>query len=156
MGYLYTPRYCYISPLCFTARRKPQVRDQSLSRQQVESYIEQAGESLAGLRTALQHDENLGELLNTPLMLSLAVLAYKGRSADDIHALGTLEEHRVQFFAAYTDAMFHRRAKAAPYTREQTEHWLTWLAKTMQDHNQSIFYLEWMGSSPLNRGKARL
>ena len=27
MGYLYTPRYCYISPLCFTARRKPQVRD---------------------------------------------------------------------------------------------------------------------------------
>ena len=22
MGYLYTPRYCYISPLCFTARRR--------------------------------------------------------------------------------------------------------------------------------------
>jgi hypothetical protein len=27
MEHLYTPRYCYISPLCFTAQRKPQVRD---------------------------------------------------------------------------------------------------------------------------------
>src|SRR4030095_17112134 len=27
MGYLYTPRYCYISPLCFTARRKLEVHN---------------------------------------------------------------------------------------------------------------------------------
>ena len=40
--------------------------------------------------------------------------------------------------------MFHRRAKATPYTREQTEHWLTWLARAMKDHNQTIFYLEWI------------
>src|SRR6266481_9282139 len=25
--YLYTPRYCYISPLCFTARRRLEVHD---------------------------------------------------------------------------------------------------------------------------------
>src|ERR687888_1901519 len=29
MGYLYTPRYCYISPLCFTARRRLQVQDRA-------------------------------------------------------------------------------------------------------------------------------
>src|SRR6266481_9231339 len=28
MEYLYTPRYCYISPLCFTAQRRLQVHDQ--------------------------------------------------------------------------------------------------------------------------------
>ena len=28
MGYLYTPRYCYISPLCFTARRRLEGHDQ--------------------------------------------------------------------------------------------------------------------------------
>src|SRR5260370_21900507 len=28
MEYLYTPRYCYISPLCFTAQRSLQVHDQ--------------------------------------------------------------------------------------------------------------------------------
>src|SRR5712664_4991481 len=27
MEYLYTPRYCYISPLCFTAQRRVQVHD---------------------------------------------------------------------------------------------------------------------------------
>ena len=27
MEYLYTPRYCYISPLCFTAQRRLQVHD---------------------------------------------------------------------------------------------------------------------------------
>ena len=27
MEYLYTPRYCYISPLCFTAQRRIQVHD---------------------------------------------------------------------------------------------------------------------------------
>jgi hypothetical protein len=30
MGYLYTPRYCYISPLCFTAQRRLEVHDQLL------------------------------------------------------------------------------------------------------------------------------
>src|SRR6266566_1396420 len=29
MEYLYTPRYCYISPLCFTAQRRTQVHDRT-------------------------------------------------------------------------------------------------------------------------------
>src|SRR5207249_632813 len=80
----------------------------------------------------------------TPLLLSIAALAYMGRSADEIHSLSTVEEYRAQLFAAYIDTMFHRRAKTTPYTREQTEHWLTWLARAMQRNHQSIFYLEWI------------
>src|SRR5439155_16882616 len=117
---------------------------QSLNRQQVHSYVEQAGASLAGLRTVLQEDERLWELLNTPLMLSIAASAYQGRSADEIPSSGTGEECHAQLFTKYIDAMFRRRAKATPYTREQTEHWLTWLARAMQKHHQSVFYLEWM------------
>src|SRR5262249_22733892 len=49
-----------------------------------------------------------------------------------------------QLFAAYTDAMFRRRAKAVPYRREQTEHWLAWLARAMKAHDQNEFFLEWM------------
>jgi GTPase SAR1 family protein len=117
---------------------------QSLSQQQIQHYVEQAGAALAGLRTVLQADEHLWELLKTPLMLSIMALAYQGRLAEEIPATGTLENHRTHVLATYTDAMFARRAKMTPYTREQTEHWLRWLARTMQDHNQSIFYLEWM------------
>jgi DNA polymerase III delta prime subunit len=117
---------------------------QPLSQQQVQSYVEQAGASLAGLRQGLQEDERLWELLNTPLMLSLAASAYQGRSADEIPSSGAGEERHAQLFTRYTDAMFRRRAKATPYTREQTERWLTWLARAMQEHHQSVFYLEWM------------
>ena len=117
---------------------------QALSRQQVQSYVDQAGAALMGLRTALQHDESLWELLNTPLMLSIVALAYQGRSAEEIPTSGPIEENHAQLFAAYTDAMFRRRAKATPYSRAQTERWLTWLAKAMQDHSQTMFYLEWM------------
>jgi hypothetical protein len=117
---------------------------QSLSRQQIQHYVDQTGVALAGLRTVLQADTTLWEVLDTPLMLSIAALAYQGRSAEEIPSSGSVGEHRSQLWEAYTDAMFHRRAKAAPYSREQTEHWLTWLASAMQDHHQSMFYLEWM------------
>jgi len=117
---------------------------QSLTRQQVQNYIDQAGASLAGLRTVLQDDEHLWELLNTPLMLSIMALAYQGRSVEEIHAASTLEGSRSHIFAAYTDAMFRRGAPTTLYTRKQTEHWLTWLAKAMKDHSQTVFYLEWM------------
>jgi hypothetical protein len=117
---------------------------QSLSRQQIHTYVEQAGTSLAGLHRALREDAPFWELLDTPLMLSIVALAYQGRSAAEIQAARTLEEQRRHVFAAYTDAMFHRGAPTPPYTQEQTEHWLTWLAQTMKAHDQSVFYLEWM------------
>jgi hypothetical protein len=106
--------------------------------------VDQAGVSLAGLRTILQADETLWDLLNTPLMLSIAALAYKDRSAAEIDSFSTVEEHRAQLFAAYTDAMFHRRAKTASYSREQMERWLAWLARAMKAHDQSVLYLEGM------------
>ncbi len=117
---------------------------QPLSRQQIRTYVEQAGTALAGLRTVLHEDETFWEFLSTPLMLSIAAFAYQGRAAEEIHAASTIEEHRRHVFAAYTDAMFHRGTPRTPYTREQTEHWLTWLAKAMKDHSQTILYLEWM------------
>ena len=119
---------------------------QALRWPRVQQYVEQAGAALEGLRTILYNDPILRELLNTPLMLSIAALAYKGRSAEDIHAGGTIEEHRKHVFAAYTEKMFDRRAQASPYTREQTKRWLAWLARAMKAHNQR-YRLNNMGHS---------
>ena len=66
---------------------------QALSRQQVQHYIKHAGASLAGVGTVLRDDESLWELLSTPLMLSIAALAYKGYTVDEIQAVGTVEAH---------------------------------------------------------------
>jgi hypothetical protein len=112
----------------------------SLTEQQVKNYVEQAGTALVGLQTVLQNDAHLWKVLNTPLMLTIAILAYQGHTRDEIHAAGTLE----QLFVVYTDSMFRHHSELTPYTREQTEHWLSWLARTLKDHKQSMLYLEWM------------
>ena len=117
---------------------------QPLTLEQTTHYLIQAGAPLAGVRAALQNDESLWELLDTPLMLSVAALAYYGRSAKEIVLTGTSEERKSQLFAKYTEAMFSRRGKALLYSRQKTIQWLAWLAYTLANHNQSVFYVEWM------------
>ena len=118
------------------------VRIHVLSRPQVHQYVAQAGAPLAGLQTALHDDDHLWELLNTPLLLRIAVQAYHGRSAEAVPPARTVDAYRRHLFTAYTEAMFDRRGPATPYSRVQTEHWLTWLAQTMQAHDRSIVYVE--------------
>lgn len=119
---------------------------QPLTRKQIEAYLKQGGPPLEGVRAALQDDPVLWELLETPLMLNIVALAYQGRSMSEVLALGKgeLEERRTRLFATYTDAMFGRRGQTAIYTRQQTLHWLPWLARSVIRHRQSVFYLEWM------------
>jgi hypothetical protein len=130
---------------------------QSMTRTQVDGYLARAGQPLAGVREALQADATLYELFDTPLMLSIAALAYQHASVRAMQMLGTAEEQREHLFAAYVDAMFRRRGKEHPYARPQTEHWLEWLARQMIDHEQSVFYLERMQPDwLLKRGQHRM
>ncbi|MGH8903195.1 MAG: NACHT domain-containing protein [Egibacteraceae bacterium] len=117
---------------------------QPLTRGQVAEYLQQAGEPLAGVRAAVCDDETLWELLTTPLLLNIAALAYRGKSAAAVRGPGTFAERRAHLFAAYNEAMFERRTPLALYPPEQTLRWLAWLAETMQRHDQSVFHLELM------------
>lgn len=117
---------------------------QTLTRRKIAEYLKRAGKSLDHVRVALRHDEQLWDLLQTPLMLSITVLVYQRCPDTVMQAAKTLDERRTQLFAAYTEAVFKRRGKATRYTRDQTVHWLTWLASTMLRQHQSVFYLEWM------------
>ena len=109
-----------------------------LSRAQVGTYLKQAGKPLAGVRTALRDDETLWELLETPLMLSIVALAYRGRSAAEVRATGSLEQRRAHVFENYTRRMFERRTEVTEYTREQTIRWLAWLARSLMHNNLSV------------------
>ena len=117
---------------------------QALTREQIHDYFGRAGQRLANVRIALEHDELLWELMKTPLLLSIAALAYHQSPVNSPHVANTLEERRLQLFAAYTAAVFARRGKIACYTNEQSLQWLGWLAESMRRHHQSAFYLEWM------------
>jgi hypothetical protein len=92
------------------------VEVQPLDRLQVRRWLTAAGRPLAGLRAALRNNRHwLWELLDNPLLLSIAALAYKGQPSRVIRADGSAEV----LFGAYVDAMLARpRAPLAPV------HWL--------------------------------
>jgi len=114
---------------------------QPLSRLQVQEYLERIGESLRALRAALEEDPSLWDLLETPLMLWVAMLAYLYSPVE--FSLGdTFERRRSRLFANFVDAMFKRRTAEGRYSPKQIVGWLSWLATALKKNDQSVFYLE--------------
>ncbi|TPW18575.1 MAG: hypothetical protein FD130_159, partial [Halothiobacillaceae bacterium] len=124
---------------------------QPLTRQKITDYLAQLGDSLTPLRTLLNVDEQLWELLQTPLMLNITALVYRRCPESVAQPAVTLEGRRRQLFATYTEVVFQRRGKTTRYTRHQTLQWLTWLASAMLERHQSVFYLEAMQPDWLSR-----
>ncbi|MEJ2858371.1 MULTISPECIES: NACHT domain-containing protein [unclassified Saccharothrix] len=109
-----------------------------LTRKEVVAHLREAGRPLAGLRTALRQDPRLLDLLTTPLMLSVYALAYAGVPADRV---------RADPLGDYVAAMLARPRSglATPrYTPAQTRRYLSWLARAMDRHHESVFYPDWV------------
>jgi len=114
---------------------------QPLTPQQIDDYISNGSQRLAGLRALLRHDQTLQELATSPLMLSILALTYNGQSFEEIQS-GDPTASRRQIFENYTQRMLQRSSMSAYYTPQQTTYWLAWLARRMKDHDQTVFYLE--------------
>ncbi|GAA1563570.1 hypothetical protein GCM10009789_15840 [Kribbella sancticallisti] len=78
-----------------------------LGRQQVLDYFAAVGQELAGARAAIEQDDDLWDLINSPLMLNVVALAYQGRDARDI-AAGAVEDHRRELFDTYVSEVLAR------------------------------------------------
>ncbi len=113
---------------------------QPLTRQQVDTYLEQAGPSLVAVQTILRTNTVLAELTTTPLMLSILTLTYSNARVRDLPQQGSAMEQQRQIFTTYIEQMVQRRP--GKYSLQQTQLWLGWLARQMRLHNQTIFYLE--------------
>jgi hypothetical protein len=127
-----------------------------LTPQQVDAYFEHVGTTMAGMRAAVCDDAELGDLLDTPLMLSIVVLAYKDKSLKELKGQRTSDQRRQHLFNAYIEAMFGRRRKETRYTQVQTRRWLEWLAHTMVRQSQSLFFIERLQPQWLPSSAARL
>jgi hypothetical protein len=116
-----------------------------LSRQQVDSYLEEQGPALAAIRKAVADNPEWFALARVPLMLS--VLTVVGSRADSA-AIARMqsakpEDLRDEVFKEYVDAMLSRkgvRPNAPP--RSGFVQWMSTLAQSMQDHSHSLFLLE--------------
>jgi DNA polymerase III delta prime subunit len=115
-----------------------------LTQAEVRRCLDSAGPRLAGLRQLLDEDEQLRELLTTPLFLGIAAVVYGNRSAADIGPGATLAERRRHLLGDYVDAVLARASPRSRLPRERTTAWLSWLAGAMRAHDQSVFYLDWI------------
>ena len=123
---------------------------QPLTREQIYHYIDAGGIQLVALGNAMRTDQVLEELAQAPLMLSVMSLAYSGQSVDNIISVpDDPVQRRQHLFDAYVYKMFARTARTAyePFSKDDTIHWLTWLAARMLEDGQTEFLIERMQSS---------
>ena len=118
------------------------IRVQPLRHEQVNSYLTALGSAGEPVRSAIQEDPGLWDLLDSPLMLNLIAAAHAGEKQAAHAVASTLAERRDQLFRLYVNKMLDRRAGRHAYQSEQTVHWLSWLAREMADHGQQVFALE--------------
>jgi phospholipase C len=114
---------------------------QPLVRSQIEDYLARGGESLQPLRSAIKEDSSLAQLLETPLMLWVAMLAFQNAPLQVSKENSPAQQTR-RLFGSFVDAMFKRRSTEARYGKEQTLAWLSWLASALLRSKQTVFYME--------------
>jgi DNA polymerase III delta prime subunit len=110
------------------------------TRQEVSDYLAAAGSGLTDVREALVADPTLWDLLRSPLVLTIAALAYQDRSADALREAGTSSQRLTRLFDEYVQRMIERRPGRYGFSR--THQSLSWLARSMYARGQSEFHLD--------------
>lgn len=134
----------------------------SLTPEQVNQYLDKAGEQLQAVKTLLQEDTVLQELAKSPLTLSVMTLAYQGKKLEELRQTGSLKERRQNLFDAYIMRMFKQEKIGksskynSPYQNQQTKLWLIWLAQRMSQASQTIFLIEEMQPTWLSSKAQRI
>jgi TIR domain/NACHT domain len=127
-----------------------------LSRSEVLRYFDNAGTAIDSVRAAAEADHSLFDLLETPLMLSVAALVAGDLTPGSGGPGLPPEARRSQLFAFYVDAMFKRRTKETHYPPDRMRGWLTWFAKALVRREQTLFRIEDLRHSWLDSRIERL
>jgi transcriptional regulator with XRE-family HTH domain/DNA polymerase III delta prime subunit len=126
---------------------------QPLAAKQVIASLDQAGRTPETLRQAMQSSQALRELVTTPLMLSIVPLTY---SRTPLPALSqeaaALQE---QVWTDYVESMTGQKGDGRRYPYAQTCSWLSWLARNLQMHHETVLYLEHVQTDWLPEGLRR-
>jgi hypothetical protein len=144
-GLAVTCRVAEYSALKERLRLRSAICLQPLTPAQIDAYFERAGAGLENLRTAMREDETLRSLAQTPLMLSVMTMAWRGVSPSELpaNAVVPTESRRQQLFDAYIQAALRRKgARADEASGRETLAVLSWLAAQMRQRGQTLFAVE--------------
>lgn len=129
---------------------------QPLTTEQINDYLDKAGNQLQAVKTLLETDTVLQELVKSPLMLSIIPLAYKDVAIEDLPQVDSVEKYRQHLFNSYIQRMFERRGTNKVYPEEKARNWLNWLAYKMSQDSQTIFSIEQIQPRWLETGWQKL
>jgi MFS family permease len=124
---------------------------QSLTKGQITEFFNRFGNEMAGIKQALEKDSDLREMAETPLFLSIMLLAYRDKQDVEILVSGDEKTRRKHLFDTYITRMFdHSRSKNSPFKTNDISKWLSWLAIKMVGHHAIPYMLEdmqpsWLG-----------
>jgi hypothetical protein len=78
-------------------------------------------------------------------MLSIMSLAFQGAGSNELARRkgDSPEESRKKIFSLYVEQMFRRKGTPSrAFPKEKVIGWLSWLARKMREHSQSVFLIE--------------
>jgi len=125
---------------------------QPLTQEQITEFFNRFGEEMAGIKQALEKDGGLREIAETPLFLSIMLMAYRDKRDVEILVSGNEKARRKHLFDTYIERIFeHPRSVRSVYKRQDVLRWLAWLAQNLRQTSQSVFMLERMSLSWLEK-----
>ncbi|NET35192.1 MAG: TIR domain-containing protein [Cyanothece sp. SIO1E1] len=113
----------------------------SLTPEQIDRYLNSDRANLAAVQALVEADQALQELAKSPLMLNIMVMAYQGVTFSELPCT-TLEEHRQHLFESYVERMLSYQGAQAIDAKQQTMHWLNYLAQSLMRASQTVFLIE--------------
>ncbi len=112
---------------------------QPLTTKQVEDFLNRVGQPVAAVRAALAADSLLWELIQFPLLLSIAALAYRDAAVGTVATGEDIQQLRGRLFATYVRTMLTRR-RSDQHSARQTVRRLAFLADHMWNVRQTVFH----------------
>jgi hypothetical protein len=135
------------------------VEVQPLTDEQIRAYLASGGERYIALRTVIDADSELRDILRVPLLLSLVTQTYLDTPRTQIPPVSNRTAWRRQLFADYVDEMLERARgleEDPPYSSADMRRYLAWLGAVMRGHGQVEFFLERLQPSWLPDARARV
>jgi hypothetical protein len=127
---------------------------QPLTQEQITEFFNRFGKEMAGIKQVLKKDSALREMAETPLFLSIMIMAYRDKQHVEILISGDEKSQRKHLFDTYIERMFERpHSNKMVFKKQDILHWLSSLAGKMIEHNEIPYELEKMQSNWLGGTK---
>lgn len=115
---------------------------QPISSEQLDTYIQDLKQYRPEVDYFLEKNKKYRDLMTTPLMLNISLVALSELSEDKVDAPKNSNDDKEHLFSAYVCEMLMRRKNVTHKTKEHTLRYLSWLAFTLKSNNHTIFYLD--------------